>query len=46
MKWVIELSHYNIDYKPRTTIKSQALAEFIADFIERTSEVLNIKKNH
>lgn len=30
MKWVVELSLYDITYKPRTTIKSQALADFIA----------------
>ncbi|XP_075106779.1 uncharacterized protein LOC142179802 [Nicotiana tabacum] len=31
-KWAIELSEYNIIYQPRTTIKSQVLADFIADF--------------
>jgi hypothetical protein len=29
-KWGIELASFNIDYKPRTAIKSQALAEFMA----------------
>jgi predicted dithiol-disulfide oxidoreductase (DUF899 family) len=28
-KWGIELASFDIDYKPRTAIKSQALAEFL-----------------
>jgi hypothetical protein len=30
-KWGIELASFDIDYKTRTAIKSQALAEFMAD---------------
>jgi hypothetical protein len=30
-KWVIELAAHTIQYKPRTTIKSQILADFFAD---------------
>ena len=30
--WAVELSEYDISYQPRTAIKSQALADFIADF--------------
>jgi hypothetical protein len=30
-KWAVELSGYNITFKPRTTIKSQVLVDFIAD---------------
>jgi hypothetical protein len=33
-KWVIELAAYTIQYKPRTTIKSQILADFFADWGE------------
>ena len=33
-KWGIELAAFEIDYKPRTAIKSQALADFIADWTE------------
>jgi hypothetical protein len=29
-KWVVELGALNIDFKPRTTIKSQALVDFMA----------------
>ncbi|KAL5551104.1 hypothetical protein UlMin_001280 [Ulmus minor] len=32
IKWAVELSEYDISYQPRTAIKSQALADFIADF--------------
>ncbi|XP_074342924.1 uncharacterized protein LOC141680653 [Apium graveolens] len=31
-KWSIRLSTYDIVYNPRTAIKSQALADFVADF--------------
>nr|XP_009791715.1 PREDICTED: uncharacterized protein LOC104238909 [Nicotiana sylvestris] len=31
-KWAIELSEYDITYQPRTAIKSQVLADFVADF--------------
>jgi hypothetical protein len=33
-KWGIKLATFDIDYKPRTTIKSQALVEFMADWKE------------
>jgi hypothetical protein len=33
-KWPIELSMYDILYKPRTTIKAQALSDFMAEWIE------------
>ncbi|KAL0363874.1 UNVERIFIED_CONTAM: hypothetical protein Sangu_0485000 [Sesamum angustifolium] len=29
IKWVIELSEYDISYQPKSTIKAQALAEFV-----------------
>ena len=31
-KWVVKLSQFNITYKPLSAIKSQVLADFIADF--------------
>ncbi|KAL5845660.1 hypothetical protein ACOSQ3_009184 [Xanthoceras sorbifolium] len=31
-----ELSEYDVNYQPRMAIKSQALADFIADFTPRT----------
>jgi ribonuclease HI len=30
-KWAAELSRYNFIFEPRTTIKSQVLADFIVD---------------
>ncbi|XP_038688375.1 uncharacterized protein LOC119987518 [Tripterygium wilfordii] len=31
-KWAVELSEHDITYQPRTAIKSQVLADFVADF--------------
>ena len=31
-KWSVKLSTYNIYYKPRSSKKSQALEDFVADF--------------
>ncbi|XP_038678367.1 uncharacterized protein LOC119979809 [Tripterygium wilfordii] len=32
IKWVVELSEHDISYQPRTTIKSQVLTDFVANF--------------
>lgn len=32
LKWTIELSQFDIEYKPRGAIKGQALADFILEF--------------
>ena len=32
MKWAIELSEFDIRYKPKTTIKGQILADFVMEF--------------
>ena len=34
MKWAIELSEFDISYKPRVVIKAQAMADFVAEFTE------------
>ncbi|XP_024038334.1 uncharacterized protein LOC112097367 [Citrus clementina] len=34
VKWAVELSEFDIDYKPRAAIKAQAMADFIAEFTE------------
>ena len=31
-KWAVEINGYDIEYRPRTAIKSQILADFVADF--------------
>ncbi|KAL0408144.1 UNVERIFIED_CONTAM: hypothetical protein Sradi_1748800 [Sesamum radiatum] len=36
VKWAVELSEYDISYMPRTTIKAQALADFISEIAEMT----------
>jgi hypothetical protein len=33
-KWALELGALNIDFNPRTTIKSQALVDFMAEWRE------------
>jgi hypothetical protein len=32
IQWAIELSEFDIEYRPRQAIKAQALADFIAEF--------------
>ena len=32
VQWAIKLSQFDIEYHPRTAIKAQALADFIAEF--------------
>ena len=32
VQWAIKLSQFDIEYKPRTSIKAQALADFITEF--------------
>ncbi|KAL0427224.1 UNVERIFIED_CONTAM: Ribonuclease HI [Sesamum latifolium] len=38
IKWAIELSEYDISYLPRTTIKAQALADFVSEMTVKTQE--------
>ena len=33
MKWAIELSEFDIRYKPKTAIKGQVLADFVMEFV-------------
>ncbi|KAH9688200.1 Ribonuclease H [Citrus sinensis] len=34
VKWAVELSEFDVDYKPRAALKAQAMADFIAEFTE------------
>ena len=40
VQWAIELSQFDIEFRPRTAIKAQVLVDFIAEFIipENTSD--------
>lgn len=42
MQWSVELSQYEISYRPRTTIKGQAIADFILEFTNPTSNALTL----
>ena len=39
IQWAIELSEFDIRYQPRSTIKAQALAFFIAEFTPNHGEL-------
>ncbi|XP_075670146.1 uncharacterized protein LOC142639901 [Castanea sativa] len=39
IQWAVELSEFNVRYLPRTTIKAQALADFIAEFTPNQDEL-------
>jgi hypothetical protein len=45
-KWGIELASFDINYKPRTAIKSQALAEFMADWKEAQETTPVLEPEH
>ncbi|KAH9687911.1 Ribonuclease H [Citrus sinensis] len=34
VKWAVELGEFDIQFKPRTSVRGQAVADFIADFTE------------
>ena len=36
MKWALELSEFDIRYKPKTAIKGQVLADFIMEFTRQS----------
>ena len=38
-KWGIELAVFDITYKPRNIVKSEALADFVADWSEALEDV-------
>ncbi|XP_057251098.1 uncharacterized protein LOC104908270 [Beta vulgaris subsp. vulgaris] len=40
-KWAIALSAYDIQFHPRTVVKSQALADFVADFSPELEKLAN-----
>ncbi|KAL0439296.1 UNVERIFIED_CONTAM: hypothetical protein Slati_2412600 [Sesamum latifolium] len=44
IKWVIEISKYDISYLPRTTIKAQALADFVSKMTGMVQEEVSKKR--
>ncbi|XP_034197876.1 uncharacterized protein LOC117613376 [Prunus dulcis] len=46
MKWAIELSQYDLLYRPKAAIKAQALADFVAEFtpLAEKEKLVNQKK--
>jgi hypothetical protein len=45
-KWAIELGALNIDFKPRTAIKSQALVDFMAEWRENQLPTTTERPEH
>ena len=43
VQWAIKLSQFDIEYHPRTAIKAQVLADFIAKFIFSDEDSLTNK---
>jgi hypothetical protein len=46
IKWVVELEAYTIEYKARNTIKSQALTNFIAKWMDMQTPVSDDHLEH
>ena len=45
-KWAVELGALNIDFTPRKAIKSQALADFVAEWTEIQQPMSNAILDH
>ena len=39
IQWTIKLSEFNVRYEPRSAIKAQVLADFIAEFTSNQGEL-------
>lgn len=44
VKWSVDLSEYDINYKPRSTIKVQTLADFIVE-VQKQTEIFKVDNN-
>ena len=42
--WVVELSEFDIQYRPRMAVKGQVVADFIAEFTFRDGQGTEEKK--
>ena len=45
IQWSVELSEFDIDYRSRSAIKAQALADFIAEFTNKNDEQAETVEN-
>lgn len=45
MKWAMELSEFDISYKPRASVNGQALANFIAEFVEAQAISMDVESS-
>lgn len=43
LKWAVELSEFDLTYIPRTAIKGQTLADFVAEFVKAPEVELNME---
>lgn len=44
-KWAIELGEHDIQYKPRVSIKGQAVADLIVEMAENTQDMPNVPED-
>lgn len=44
-KWAIELGEHDIQYKPRVSIKGQAVADFFVEMAENTQDMPNVPED-
>uniref|UniRef100_A0A2N9ERH4 Uncharacterized protein n=1 Tax=Fagus sylvatica TaxID=28930 RepID=A0A2N9ERH4_FAGSY len=45
IQWSVELSEFDIDYRSRSAIKAQALADFIVEFTNKDDEPVETEEN-
>jgi hypothetical protein len=46
VKWALELSPYSLDFRNRTTIKSQALVDFIIKWTDMNMPISDSSPEH
>jgi hypothetical protein len=46
VQWAVEIGHYNVEFIPRQAIKSQALTDFIAEWIDFGLRGIDELPNH
>jgi hypothetical protein len=45
-QWVVEIGQYDVEFVPRQAIKSQALADFIAEWIDSGLRGIDVLPDH